>query len=111
MKRMSSIVFACAAIVALVAAPALAGDEAETTANAVKSTFKVSGMTCGGCVGHVRAAVKELGDGIQKIDVSHEEGFAKIVYNPDEVTPEKIQKAIEKVGFEAELEKTEPVEA
>ncbi len=72
----------------------------------VTSVFKVEGMTCGGCEAGVRISVKKL-EGVEKVEVSHEEGLAKVTYDPEKVTVEKIKAAIEKLGYAAKFEKTE----
>ncbi len=68
----------------------VAGDSDKATTNAVVSTFEVNGMTCGGCSSGLRLQVKKL-EGIEDIKVS----------------PKDILKAIEKMGFEGKLQKTE----
>lgn len=78
----------------------------EKTAHAVLSTFEVTGMSCGGCSASVRLNVKKL-DGVEGVKVSHEDGIAKVTYDPDKVTTDDIVKVIEKLGFKAKLEKTE----
>lgn len=79
----------------------LAGDD--PPAAEVTSTFKVEGMTCGGCEVGVRMNVKKL-DGVASVEASYDEGHAKVTYDPDRVTPEMIVEAIEKLGYTAELE-------
>lgn len=65
------------------------------------STFRVEGMTCAGCEVGVKVAVKRLA-GVAFVDVSYEEGSATVTYDPEQVTPEQIVAAIEKLGYEAE---------
>ena len=84
----------------------VAGDSDKATTNAVVSTFEVNGMTCGGCSSGLRLQVKKL-EGIEDIKVSHEDGYATVTYDPDKVSPKDILKAIEKMGFEGKLQKTE----
>ncbi len=79
----------------------VAGDD--PPAGEVTSTFKIEGMTCGGCEVGVRMSVKKL-DGVSKVEASYEEGRAKVTYDPEKVTPESIVEAIEKLGYTAELE-------
>ena len=76
------------------------------TANAVVSTFEVSGMTCGGCSSGLRLEVKKI-EGVEDVKVSHEESFAAVTYDPDKVSTKDILKAIEKMGFKGKLQKTE----
>lgn len=86
----------------------LAGDN--PPAAEVTSTFKVEGMTCGGCEVGVRMNVKKL-DGVADVEASYEEGQAEVTYDPDKVTPEEIVEAIEKLGYTAKLEESEETAA
>ncbi len=43
-------------------------------------------------------------DGIHQVEASYKEGKAVVVYEPSTVSPEEIKAAIEKIGFEAELQ-------
>ena len=87
-------------------AAAMAGSDYKATTNAVVSTFEVNGMTCGGCSSGLRLQVKKL-EGVEDVKVSHEDSFASVTYDPDKVSPKDILKAIEKMGFEGKLQKTE----
>ena len=51
----------------------------------------------------MKIAVKRL-DGIHQVEASYKEGKAVVVYEPSTVSPEEIRAAIEKIGFEAELQ-------
>ena len=53
----------------------------------VEKTFKIDGMTCGGCANKVVKAVDTL-DGIQSCDVNVNKGEAKITFD-DSKTNEK----------------------
>jgi copper chaperone CopZ len=46
-------------------------------------------------------------EGVEEVKVSHEDNFASVTYDPSKVSPKDIMKVIEKMGFEAKLEKTE----
>ncbi len=63
-------------------------------------------MTCGGCEAGVNVAVKKL-DGVEKVVASNEDGRATVTYDPSKVTAEKIEAAIEKLGYDAELQEEE----
>ncbi len=69
----------------------------------VTSTFRVEGMTCGGCEASVELKVKKL-DGVEKVDASYREGRATVTYDPEAVSPDRIVEAIEELGYRAELE-------
>ncbi len=81
----------------------LAGDD--PSAAEVTSIFKVEGMTCGGCETGVRMTVKKL-DGVEAVSASYDKGRAEVTYDPQKVTTEQIEAAIEKLGYAAELEET-----
>ena len=102
-KSFSRTLAASAAILALVmgVAPAAWADDEEKS---VTSVFKVEGMTCGGCEAGISIAVNKL-EGVEKVVASTEEGRATVTYDPEKVTAEKIEAAIEKLGYDAELQK------
>jgi len=62
-----------------------------------KLTMKVSGMSCGHCVGAVTGALKKV-DGVDVENVAV--GSATVSYDPSATSPAIINKAIEDVGFE-----------
>lgn len=62
-----------------------------------KLTMKVSGMSCGHCVGAVTGALKKI-DGVDVENVSV--GSATVSFDPGATSPALINKAIEDVGFE-----------
>jgi len=62
--------------------------------------LKVSGMSCGGCVGSVTKVLQEL-PGVLKAEVSLERGEAAVSYEADQVTRQQMVLAIEDAGFEA----------
>ncbi len=64
--------------------------------------FHVTGMTCGGCEAAVRIAVNRL-EGITEVKASYEEGKATVTYDATTAKPEDIIKAIEKLGYKAEV--------
>lgn len=70
----------------------------------VTAVFEVEGMTCGGCEAAVKLSVKKL-DGIKKVEASYKEGTAVVQFDPSQVSAEEIEKAIEKLGYSAELKK------
>jgi copper chaperone len=64
--------------------------------------FRVTGMTCGGCEAAVRLAVKRL-EGITEVEASYEESKVTVTYDATAAKPEDIVKAIEKLGYKAEV--------
>jgi copper chaperone CopZ len=78
---------------------------AAESSGATVSTFKVEGMTCGGCEAGVKMKVKKL-DGVESVEASYKAATARVVYDPAKVTPERIIAAIEELGYKAELQET-----
>jgi copper chaperone len=66
-------------------------------------TFKVSGMTCGGCVKSVTNAVKNV-EAVGDVKVTLETGDVEVLYNPNMMTSleihDAVQEAVETAGFE-----------
>lgn len=63
-------------------------------------TLKITGMSCGHCVGQVTKALTRL-DGVQMYSVKV--GEAIVVYDPREIVPTEIIKTVNEAGYEAEL--------
>lgn len=55
-------------------------------------------MTCGGCVASVTRVLQAL-PGVQRAEVTLEQGQASIEYDPDQVGPADFRRAIEGAGF------------
>lgn len=70
----------------------------------VRSTFKVSGMTCAGCEVTIRLALEKTA-GVRSAEVSYDRGEAVVEYDPATTTPEKLRDAISETGYPAELKK------
>lgn len=80
------------------AAPAPAG---ESPAATVTESFKVSGMTCGGCEGQVKATVAKV-EGVVEVKADHKAGQAIVTYDPARAGKDEIRGAIEKAGYKVE---------
>ncbi len=63
-------------------------------------TFKVEGMTCGGCVIGVRKVLTRLA-GVSKADVSYQRSRAVVTYDPEVVTVQQMVAAIKTLGYTA----------
>mgnify|MGYP000861096832 FL=1 len=61
-------------------------------------TLKITGMTCGHCVGQVTKALTQL-DGVHIKTVKV--GEALVDYDQREITPADIARAVNEVGYEA----------
>ena len=65
--------------------------------------FRISGMTCGGCVFAVRKVIIRLA-GVSKADVSYEKNRAVVTYDPRLVTPAQMIAAIKTLGYSATID-------
>ncbi|MFM2054846.1 MAG: hypothetical protein RL456_2883 [Pseudomonadota bacterium] len=62
-------------------------------------TLSITGMTCGGCARSVTGVLKAL-PGVAAVEVSLEQGEARVSYDPAQVTPAQLSAAVEDAGFE-----------
>lgn len=67
-------------------------------------TFKIVGMTCGGCVIGVRKVLTRL-PGVSKATVTYEESRATVMYDPAKVTVQQMTAAIATLGYKATVTK------
>lgn len=78
----------------------------QASAAHARAEFDVAGMDCGGCVIGTRAALKKI-DGVTQADATYDEatgvGAAWAVYDPAEVTPERLMAAIRELGYTPSL--------
>jgi copper chaperone CopZ len=101
MKRLKTVALLGAALtIAAIGAVAFTVAADDSASGTTTTVFAVEGMTCGGCEAGVKVAVKKL-DGVEKVTASHAEGRATVTYDPSKVTPEDIEAAIEKIGYQA----------
>lgn len=70
-------------------------------------TFKVDGMTCGGCAIGVRKVLTRL-PGVSKADVTYKESRAVVIYNPAKVTVQQMADAIATLGYTATVVASPP---
>ena len=61
----------------------------------IKTTLGVTGMTCQGCVNSVKKTLDSI-DGVEKYEVSLEDGEAVVEFDPAKTSIEKIEKKFEK---------------
>ena len=62
-------------------------------------TFKVSGMTCAGCVASVTRVLKSV-PGVDDVAVTLSPGEAKIAYDPARTGAAALRSAIEGAGYD-----------
>ena len=72
------------------------------SAETAKTTLKIEGMTCGGCVPAVNVQLKKT-EGVVAYDVSFERGEAVVSYDPSKTTPAKIAESVTKTGYMASV--------
>ena len=62
-------------------------------------SFKVEGMTCGGCVASVKRVLEAL-PGVSTVNVTLDPGRATVAYDPARVTPEALRDAVRNAGYD-----------
>ncbi|CAN5661075.1 hypothetical protein BH20ACI4_BH20ACI4_14010 [soil metagenome] len=62
--------------------------------------IEVEGMTCEGCASHIDETLKKL-KSVISAKASYKDKNVKVVYNPNQITLEKIKKAINEIGYVA----------
>jgi copper chaperone len=62
--------------------------------------LKVDGMDCQGCVKSVTRMLYGVA-GVASVDVSLEQGRARITYDPAKAGPAEFKRAIERAGYNA----------
>ncbi len=78
--------------------------QSTTLNNTVTKTvkLKITGITCAGCSNHVSNTIKNI-EGVIGQTVEYPEDFATIRYDTLKTDPTEMIKAIEKVGYKAEI--------
>jgi copper chaperone len=67
-----------------------------------KTTLRVEGMTCGGCVAAVKIQLKRT-EGVTAYEVSLEKAEADVSYDSEKTTPKKIAESVSKTGFKVSV--------
>ncbi len=62
--------------------------------------LKVEGMDCQGCVKSVTRMLTGVA-GVEKVDVSLEEGRARVTFDPAKSNLAEFRKAVERAGYQA----------
>lgn len=73
--------------------------------NISKKRLFIGGMTCVNCQNKIESALNNTA-GIEVAKVSYQKGVADLVYDPDWITLEEIQRVIQDAGYEVLEEKT-----
>lgn len=62
-------------------------------------TYPVKGMSCASCSAHVSKALSRV-EGVTEVNVNLPMNNAKVTFNPQVCTPQALQKAVDRIGFE-----------
>lgn len=61
--------------------------------------LKIDGMSCGHCVARVQKALAKVeGVHVDQVEI----GSARVSYQPDRVSPQRIREAVEDAGFDVQ---------
>ncbi|HEX7054077.1 MAG TPA: heavy metal-associated domain-containing protein [Burkholderiales bacterium] len=61
--------------------------------------LEVQGMDCQGCVQSVTRMLNGV-PGVAKVDVSLEQGRARVTYDPAKSGPDQLRRAIQRAGYQ-----------
>ncbi len=93
-----------AVVAGLLTTAAQAADKsAQVTANTT-NRFAITGMTCNGCAGGIKAELK-LAPGVAFAEVSLTNKLAIVAYDTNRTSSAKLIKVIKEAGFEGQLAK------
>jgi copper chaperone CopZ len=62
------------------------------------ATFKIEGMHCDGCASRIEALAENL-PGVQMATVSFQQAQARVLFDPQSVTEERIAALVHEAGF------------
>lgn len=74
---------------------------------AVKETYPVTGMSCASCAVSVESMLKSR-QGVSDAGVNFANSTAFAEYDPDVVTPQQLQKAVQSIGYNLIIESEDP---
>lgn len=74
--------------------------------NQETKTLNIDGMTCGACIRNVELTAKRLA-GVEDASVNFASEKLQVTYDPEKITIEDLIHAVEKKGYEANLQKEE----
>src|SRR5690242_15526619 len=69
-----------------------------TSTDATEVTLPVTGMTCASCVRRIEKALGRV-DGVREASVNLATERARVVYDPQVASPERLRAAVEKAGY------------
>ena len=62
------------------------------------TTFKIEGMHCDGCANTIKTLI-EREPGVQMAAISFKDGEARVLYNPQATSEDRLVLAIQKPGY------------
>jgi copper ion binding protein len=68
------------------------------SANTIKETYNVEGMTCSGCERTVQKVVGNV-EGVSSSKADLASNTVTVEFDPSKVTPEKLKEAVGRVGY------------
>lgn len=75
-------------------------EKEEKMATTIKTqNFPVTGMTCAGCAVSVESMLAAQ-EGVQQAEVNYANQSVKLSFNPEQVKPQDLQKALQSVGYD-----------
>lgn len=84
------------------ASDVLASPPAEAQSDLRSVAFAVEGMSCRRCATSVSEALQRV-DGVLRADVSHDERRARVRYDADRVSRERLMEVIRELGYRVEV--------
>ncbi len=60
--------------------------------------IKIDGMHCNGCADTIKAVI-ERQSGVQVADVSYDQGQARILYDPQAISEDRLAATVQKLGY------------
>jgi copper chaperone len=77
------------------------GERSSTMIDQKDTILTVQGMTCGSCVRHVTAALKEL-DGVGAVEVKLRDGLVVVKHDATEAPVDQLIDALRDAGYDAQ---------
>lgn len=65
----------------------------------METEVRIGGMTCGGCVNSVKNVLQKI-PGVRSVDVSLDQGIARVQYDAAETDTSQFREAIKNAGFD-----------
>lgn len=73
-------------------------DSVSQSSDLAEETFSVGGMSCGSCAKGVQRSLTQL-EGVKSAEVNLADSSATVAYDPNTVTPDQMQQAVEGIGY------------